>query len=178
MNIVLVGYRCSGKTSVGKLLANELGRDFVDLDALLEQRAGTSIETLVADRGWEHFRELERELIAEVCSKESLIIAPGGGAVVRRENVRLLKEKGFVVWLKVEAPVIRARMTEEEHVGRVRPSLTGSDSLAEIEEVLALRTPLYAQAADMVVDTSDLSAEAVARAIMRRLPMERLGQSR
>jgi shikimate kinase len=176
MNIVLIGYRCSGKTSVGKLLAGELGREFVDLDALLEHQAGTSIESLVGDRGWELFRKLERDLIAEVCRKDGLVIAPGGGAVIQQENVCLLRNNGFVVWLKGEAPILRARMLEEEQAGKVRPSLTGSDSLAEIDEVLALRTPLYHRAADLVVDTSELSAEEVARAIMGKLPVELRGR--
>lgn len=177
MNIVLIGYRCSGKTSVGQLLAGELGREFIDLDALLERHAGTSIESLVADRGWELFRKLEHDLIAEVCRKDGLVIAPGGGAVIQQENVSLLREKGFVVWLKAEAPILRARMFKEEHAGNVRPALTGSDSLTEIEEVLALRTPLYQQAADLVVDTTDLSAEEVARAIIGKLPLQLRGQS-
>jgi len=177
MNIVLIGYRCSGKTSVGKLLAGELGRDFIDLDAILEHHAGTSIQSLVADRGWAFFRKLEHDLVAEVCHKDGLVIAPGGGAVIQQENVSLLKKNGFVVWLKGEAPILRARMLKEEHAGKVRPSLTGSDSLAEIEEVLALRTPLYHQAADLVVDTTDLAAEEVARAIMGKLPVGLRGQS-
>jgi len=177
MNIILIGYRCSGKTSVGKLLASELGREFIDLDALLEHQAGTSIESLVADRGWEFFRKLEHDLVAGVCGKDGLVIAPGGGAVIQQENVSLFREKGFVVWLKAEAPILRARMFKEEHAGNVRPSLTGSDSLTEIEEVLALRTPLYQQAADLVVDTTDLSAKEVARAIMGKLPGELRGQS-
>lgn len=172
MNIVLIGYRCSGKTSAGKLLAGELGREFVDLDALLEHRAGTSIENLVAERGWKFFRKLEHDLIAEVCRKDGLVIAPGGGAVIQPENVCILRGNGFVVWLKGEAPILRARMLKAEHAGKIRPSLTGSDSLAEIEEVLTLRTPLYQQAADLVVDTTDLSAEEVARAIMGKLPVE------
>jgi shikimate kinase len=177
MNIVLIGYRCSGKTSVGKLLAGELGREFVDLDAILEHHAGTSIQSLVADRGWEFFRKFEHDLVAEVCRKDGLVIAPGGGAVMQQENVCLLKKNGFIVWLKGEAPILRSRMLKEEYAGKVRPSLTGVDSPAEIEEVLALRTPLYHQAADLVVDTTDLSVEEVARAIMGKLPVELRGQS-
>jgi shikimate kinase len=172
MNIVLIGYRCSGKTSVGSLLAAELGRELIDLDALLESRAGASIETLVTDRGWEFFRKLEHDLVAEVCRKDGLVIAPGGGVVIQQENVPLLKGNGWVVWLKGEARILRARMLKEEHAGKVRPSLTGSDAPAEIEEVLALRTPLYQQVADLVVDTTDLSVEEVAKAIMGKLPVE------
>jgi shikimate kinase len=178
MNIILIGYRCSGKSNVGKLLAEELGWEFVDLDVVLEHRAGTSIESLVADRGWDFFRKLEHDLIAEVCRKDGLVIAPGGGAVIQQENVCLLRNNGFVVWLKGEAPTLRARMLKEERAGKLRPSLTGSDSLEEIEEVLALRTPLYQQAADLMVDTTELSAEAVARAIVGRLPVGLRGQSR
>jgi shikimate kinase len=170
MNLILIGYRCSGKTSVGEILARKLGRNFVDLDGLLEEEAGRSIQDLVAAEGWERFREMEGSLIASVCHRHGLVIATGGGAVTRAGNVETLKRRGFVVWLKGDAEVLRSRMAVEERSGRIRPTLSGTDPLAEIEEVLAARNPLYQGAADLVVDTTARSLDEVAEEILRNLP--------
>lgn len=170
MNLILIGYRCSGKTSVGKVLARKLGWNFVDLDVLLEEEAGRSIQDLVAAEGWERFREMEGSLIASVCRGGGLVIATGGGAVTRAENVANLKRSGFVVWLKGEAEVLRSRMADEERSGRVRPTLSGVDPRLEIEEVLGARNPLYQGAADLVVDTTARSLDEVAEQILRNLP--------
>jgi shikimate kinase len=170
MNLVLIGYRCSGKTSVGELLAAKLGRDFVDLDRLLEEEAGRPIQELVAAEGWERFREMEGRLVAATCRREGLVIATGGGAVTRAENVENLKRSGFLVWLKGEAKALRSRMAGEERSGRIRPTLSGTDPLTEIEEVLAVRSPLYRGAADLVVDTTARSLGEVAEEILRNLP--------
>jgi shikimate kinase len=92
VNIVLIGYRCSGKTAVGKILAKELGRDFLDMDALIEENARCSIETIISQNGWNHFRGIERGLTEEVSSKDNLVIATGGGIVMDEENVKNLKK--------------------------------------------------------------------------------------
>ncbi|HYA03279.1 MAG TPA: shikimate kinase [Syntrophobacteria bacterium] len=170
MNLVLIGYRCSGKTSVGELLAGRLGLDFVDLDRLLEEEAGRPIQDLVAAEGWDGFRAREGRLIAAACRRGGIVIATGGGAVTRGENVANLKRSGFVVWLKGNAEVLRSRMAGEERSGRVRPALSGPDPLTEIEEVLAARNPLYQGAADLVVDTTARSLDEVAEQILRNLP--------
>jgi shikimate kinase len=170
MNLILIGYRCSGKTSVGELLAGKLGRGFVDLDRLIEEEAGRSIQELVAAEGWDGFREREGRLIAAACRRDGLVIATGGGAVTRTENVENLKRGGFVVWLKGESNVLRSRMAGEERSGRIRPTLSGTDPLTEIEEVLAARDPLYQGAADLVVDTTARSLDEVAEKILMNLP--------
>jgi shikimate kinase len=170
MNLILIGYRCSGKTSVGEILARELGRDFLDLDRMLEEEAGRSIPDLVAAEGWDGFREREGRLIAAACLRDGLVIATGGGAVTRTENVENLKRSGFLVWLKGEAEALRSRMAGEERSGRVRPTLSGTDPLTEIEEVLAARSPLYQGAADLMVDTTAQSLDEIAEEILRNLP--------
>jgi len=176
MNIVLIGYRCSGKTAVGKILARELGRNFLDTDVLIEENAGCSIETVVSRRGWDHFREIEKRLIKEVCRKDNLVIATGGGVVMDEENVKNLKRNGWIVWLNGKAEALKDRMDREQRSGKIRPSLTGADPLEEIKQVLDVRTPLYERTATLVVDTSTLSLREVSALIMKSLPKNHMGR--
>ena len=132
MNIVLIGYRCSGKTATGEILASEMGRDFVDTDALIEDNIGPSIEEIISTRGWRRFREIEKELIEEVSKKDNLVIATGGGVVMDEDNMKNLKENGWIVWLDGQPEILKQRMFKEKSSGKVRPSLTGADPLDEI----------------------------------------------
>jgi shikimate kinase len=175
MNIVLIGYRCSGKTAVGKILTRELGRDFLDMDALIEENAGCSIETIISRKGWDHFREIEKRLVEEVSERDNLIIATGGGVVVDKGNVKNLRKNGWIVWLNGKAEVFKERMDKEQRSGKIRPSLTGADPLEEIKQVLDVRSPLYEQAATLVVDTSTLSLREVAALITKSLPKNHMG---
>jgi shikimate kinase len=170
MNIVLIGYRCTGKTAVGKILARELGRGFLDTDRLVEEETGSSIQGLVSGKGWDHFREREKSLIEEVTEEDNLVIATGGGVVMDKENIDNLKGNGWIVWLKADAAVIKERMGREERSGTVRPSLTGSDPIEEIDRVLSSRASLYGEAADLMVDTSASSPREVADLVMKALP--------
>ena len=170
MNIVLIGYRCSGKTAVGKTLAIELGREFLDTDAVIEENAGRSIETMISTKGWDRFRETENRLVEEVSRRNNLVIATGGGIVMDEENVKNLKQNGWVVWLKGKPEVLRERMAKEQGTGRYRPSLTGADPMEEIKEVLSVRKPFYERAGDLVVDTSSLSIGEAAALIIKNLP--------
>jgi len=170
MNIVLIGYRCSGKTVVGKTLARELGREFLDTDELIEENAGRSIQTMISTKGWDRFRETEKRLVEEVSRRNNLVIATGGGIVMDEENVKNLKQNGWVVWLKGKPEVLKGRMAREQGSGRIRPSLTGADPLEEIKEVLSLREPWYGRAGDLVVDTSSLSINDAAALIIKNLP--------
>jgi shikimate kinase len=170
MNIVLIGYRCSGKTVVGKSLARELHKEFLDTDALIEENAHCSIETMVSTEGWDRFRETEKRLVEEVSRQNNLVIATGGGIVMDEENVKNLKQNGWVVWLEGNPEVLRERMAKEQRSGKVRPSLTGADPLEEIEEVLTVRRPFYERAGDLVVDTSHLSIGDATALIIKNLP--------
>jgi shikimate kinase len=170
MNIVLIGYRCSGKTKVGKILARALDRDFLDTDTLIEKNAGCSIETLISATGWDYFRYMEKVLIEEVSKRDNLVIATGGGVVTDEENVKSLKGNGWIVWLNGKAEVLKERMDREQTLGKIRPSLTGADPLEEIKQVLRVRKPLYEQAGDFVVDTGNLSIEELAATIIKALP--------
>jgi shikimate kinase len=170
MNIVLIGYRCSGKTAIGKILARELGRDFLDTDSLIEGNTGCSIETVISRHGWDHFRVIEKRLVEEVSRGDNLVIATGGGVVMDEENVKNLKENGWIVWLNGKIKVLKERMDKEQGSGKIRPSLTGADPLEEIKHVLEARTPLYEQAANIAVDTTTHSIREVATSIIKTLP--------
>lgn len=170
MNIVLIGYRCSGKTAIGKMLVRELRRGFLDTDSLIEKNTGCSIGMILSRHGWDYFREIEKRLVKGISAGDNLVIATGGGVVMDKENVKNLKQNGWIVWLKGESEVLRARMDNEQKSGKIRPSLTGADPLEEIKQVLEARTPLYEQAANLVVDTTTLSIMEVASSIIKTLP--------
>ena len=167
-NIVLIGYRCSGKSEVGKVLASRLKRDFIDTDTLVEERAGVSIAEYVRLKGWDLFRELERRTIEEIVSRNRLVIATGGGVVLSVENVTRLKESGRLIWLKADPEILKARMVGQQAV-QPRPSLTGKDPLEEIQKVLASRTLLYEQAGDFSIDTGALSIQDVVEALLKKI---------
>jgi shikimate kinase len=169
MNIVLIGYRCTGKTSVGKALSERLGKGFVDTDDYIEKKADRSISDMVAKEGWDFFREKEKEAIREITSSESLIIAPGGGAILYAENVTNLKNNGAVILLETANETILERMRGDEKTKQQRPSLTGKDALEEIEEVLEIRRPYYQEAMDFSVDTTSKSIQEVVEEILQKL---------
>ncbi|MDA8126062.1 MAG: shikimate kinase [Deltaproteobacteria bacterium] len=170
MNIVLMGYRCTGKTSTAKALANLLERPFVDTDALIEERQGRPIPEIVAEKGWPGFRIAETAVILDLAAADGLIIALGGGAVLELANVAALKKNGFFVWLTADPETICARMGKDEATGTTRPSLTGKTSREEIAAVLAVRTPLYQRLAELTIDTTALGPEAVAEQVRAALP--------
>ena len=167
MNIVLVGYRCSGKTTVGKSIAGKTERIFLDTDGMIEDKADCSIEEIISRDGWSRFRNMERGLIRELSSKDNLVIATGGGVVMDEDNMRNLKRSGFIVWLKGSPSVLRDRMEKDRLSGFQRPSLTGQDPLREIERVLEQRKPYYQRAGDLSIDTDLLEAGEVADLIIR-----------
>jgi shikimate kinase len=165
MNIILMGYRCTGKTSAGKRLAERLGFSFYDTDEMVERQTGLPIPRIVAEQGWGAFRQAEREVIRELSGADRGVIALGGGAVLDSRNVETLKGNGFFVWLIAAAKTIAARMGNDEASGSERPSLTQASSIGEIDEVLAEREPLYRRLADLAVDTTEIEADRVAEAI-------------
>lgn len=167
MNIVLIGYRCAGKSSVGQVLARVLGRRFVDTDAAVEASAGAPIEALVAREGWPRFREMERRIIREVCRTRKEVIATGGGTVSDPSNLRHLRKSGWIVWLQADPGELMERMRRDSCK---RPSLTGTDSIEEIRKVLEERSPAYRRACDLRVDTCGRSVKEVAEGIIKNMP--------
>ena len=129
--IFLIGGRATGKSTLGKLIAERLQIDFVDMDKLVEKRAGQTIREIVEQGGWQAFRQQEHALLAELCGTNDLIVATGGGAVVHQDLWPQIKNKSLVVWLKADSNTIRTRLTHDIKSQSQRPSLTGDDIIAE-----------------------------------------------
>ncbi len=167
MNIVLIGYRGTGKSTVGKVLARRLGWTLVSTDAEIVTREGRSIPDIVAQRGWDYFRDVESAICEEVGGRDRLIIDTGGGAILRDGNVQALRRNGRLFWLTAEVSTIVRRIGGDTQ----RPSLTGTKSFTEeIEEVLAQRVPKYREAADYTIDTDGRNVDTIAERVLALLP--------
>jgi shikimate kinase len=164
--VILIGYRGTGKSTVGRLVASRLGWDFADADEYLESAAGRSIAEVFASEGEAGFRDRESAVLSQLCGRDRLVIATGGGAVLRPANRTLLRSAGFVAWLTASPAVLWDRLRADPASGRRRPNLTPAGGLDEVRTLLAARTPLYAALADFVCDTETLSPHAAADAIL------------
>ena len=152
-NLFLIGYRCTGKSSVGKLLTAKLDWPFIDTDSLVVSENGMSIREIVISRGWEAFRRLEHTVLKQVCTVDRRVVATGGGIVLDADNVKLMKKSGRIIWLRASPETIKVRMVQDQASEAYRPALSSTDSISEIEETLAERAPLYRHAMDFSVDT-------------------------
>ena len=178
MNIILIGYRCSGKTAVGKILAQKLKRQFVDLDEAIEAQTGSDIKLLVSRKGWGYFRQAERQMIENLTRRDGLVLATGGGVIMDPLNVKDLKTNGLLIYLEADAKVLTQRMQRDQISGNIRPALTDADNpVKEIEAVLKERTPFYLAAGDFIINTSDRSPEEAVQAIMDHAKMEPFKQA-
>jgi shikimate kinase len=163
MNIVLMGYRGTGKSTVGRLLALRLGRELASTDAEIVKRAQHSIPEIVAQKGWEHFRDLESDICREFASRDQLVIDTGGGAILRVQNVEALKKNGTLFWLTASIETIAKRIGSNNQ----RPSLTGTKSFVdEIQDVLRERMPKYQAAADHSIATDNRSVNQLVETIL------------
>lgn len=174
MNLVLIGYRAAGKTTVGRRLSASLRKVFVDTDEVIEERHGTHIGEIVEFYGWDYFRALERRVILEISKHDDLVIAAGGGAVLDLGNVKDLGRNGFIIWLKADIQVLLERMAKDRRTATGRPSLTGKGALEELKEVLAQREGFYEKVSEVQVDTSALQVEGVVEAVLSILNGNRM----
>jgi shikimate kinase len=155
VNVILTGLRGTGKSSVGKVLAQRLSFMFVDTDTCIEELAGSRIAAIVAQHGWEHFRALERQVVTRVAATDRHVVAAGGGTLIDEENARLLKTRGVVVLLVCDLSILQHRLA----LGSNRPSLTGQGSAAvELAQVWEARQARYYAVADVTYDVSTESA--------------------
>ncbi|MFH0731092.1 MAG: shikimate kinase [Pseudomonadota bacterium] len=161
MNIFLIGYRCTGKSTVGRGVAEKLNWKFVDADAELVSDQGCSIAQIVTQCGWEAFRRIEKSVLARLCESDNQIIATGGGVVLDGENVRCMKKNGPVIWLRASAETIYNRMTRDENTIASRPALTDKKTWDEILDTISERQPLYEAAMSGFVETDGKTVEAV-----------------
>ncbi|HET7909493.1 MAG TPA: shikimate kinase [Nitrospira sp.] len=166
MNVVLIGYRGTGKSTVGKLVAARLGWPIVSTDQEIVRRAGLSIPDIVAAHGWDYFRDLESAVCQDLAGRDNLVIDTGGGAILREKNVDVLKHNGRLIWLTASVETIAARIGSDGQ----RPSLTGTKShVEEIRDVLTERLPRYQAAADVTIATDNRSIDELATTIMHNL---------
>lgn len=166
MNVVLIGYRGTGKSSVGKILAARLGRILLSTDVEVVKLAGQPVPAIVERHGWEYFRDLESKVCQDLAGQNGLIIDTGGGAILRSQNVDVLKQTGKLFWLTASVETIAKRIGSDTQ----RPSLTGTKSfIDEIHDVLQDRLPKYQAAADDVIETEGRALSQVADEILARL---------
>ena len=161
MNIVLTGFMGTGKSFVGKTLARKLGWDFYDTDEMIEKDVGMSIADIFARKGEPHFRDLETKAIRLLAVLDKAVIACGGGAVLRRENMEELKKKGVIVCLTASPE----KIYERTKTVRSRPLLDVSDPVAKIKELLDFRKEYY-NCCHLIVDTTDLTVAQITEKIL------------
>ncbi len=166
MNIVLIGYRGTGKTTVGRALAEKLKRPFYDADVFLEGKLATTIAEMVAKEGWHFFRQKEKEIIRELSAKKDSVIATGGGAVMDRENVGFLKKNGFFILLTADIDTMVKRILGDVSSTVKRPELLDGDIYRETKTLIEQRMPIYKQVAHFSIDTTKLSVEKVTEKIL------------
>lgn len=166
MNIVLIGMRGSGKTTVAKLLSKRLGKAMIEMDEMIVEKMGLTIPEVVEKYGWNYFRDKETEIVEEVIKKDNIIVSTGGGVITRVRNVELLKKNGIVFFLKVNIDTLLKRIGDDPN----RPSLTGKKSRRkDMEEVLKQRETQYYSAADCIIDTEKNNAVGVTDIILSKL---------
>ncbi|MBW1965591.1 MAG: shikimate kinase, partial [Deltaproteobacteria bacterium] len=164
MNIVLIGYRGTGKSVVGELLAARLRMQCIGMDTEIVKRAGMSIPEIVEKYGWEKFRDIESEEAREVSGFDNVVIDTGGGVIERPKNIEALKINSRIFWLKASVDEIVSRI----HGDTERPALTaGKTFTEEVTEVLERRIPKYKSAAKYEIDTDELTPEQVADRIIK-----------
>jgi len=165
-NIALIGFMGTGKTAVGKVLAEKLGKEFIELDQLIEQRAGKSIPEIFKEDGEIAFRQLEIEATKEVAERTNSVIACGGGVVLNKINIDRLRETSIIVFLRASPATILKRTSTSDNK---RPLLNATDRALRIRELLRYRRPFYQRAADITIDTTKRPIEAVVQEIIKRL---------
>jgi shikimate kinase len=166
LNIFLIGFRGTGKTTIGKIISRMLDREFIDADEYLEQKEGKTVKDIFDEGGEKLFREMESRVIAELCLLDNKIIATGGGVILREENVKKLKKNGVLILLTADVDTIYKRIYRDKLTQQKRPSLTDRNGYQEIEYLLEYRNPFYDKAADFVLNTDSMSVNDAARRIV------------
>ena len=164
-NIFLVGLMGAGKSTIGRQLARELGKQFRDSDSEIEQRTGVSIDVIFDIEGEQGFRRRETRMLQELVEERGIVLATGGGAILASDNRQLLRDNGLVIYLKASAEHLAGRVK----LDRRRPLLQTGDKLAKIRELMTQREPVYQQLADVVVETNNRSIPRIVREISKMI---------
>ncbi len=165
-NIILVGFMGTGKTVTGRVLAEQTGLELVDMDSIIEKRAGKAISDIFASEGEAVFRAMERELAQELAQRDGLIISTGGGIVLNPDNISDFEKTGLVVCLKASPEIIFQRVEKDT----TRPLLAG-DKKTQITSILKMRQPLY-DAIEHGIDTDGRTTEETAKPILELYALE------
>jgi len=163
VNIILTGFMGSGKTAVGKRLAKRLGYTFLDTDLLIEEKTGKSISDIFSKDGEDYFRDIETLILTELTGINDHVIATGGGIVTRKENIRRLRELGFIIWLKASPETIFKRVSTKTH----RPLLKVDNPLEQIKRLMSQREQSYSEA-DLTIDTDGYEVDDIVNIIINK----------
>ncbi len=168
--ILLMGYRATGKTTCGRLLASSLGWDFIDMDEELKKRMGKEISEIVREKGWDYFRAKERLLLKEILfdsDNKRLVVSTGGGVVLHKDILLDLPGDILAVWLRARLETIQRRMAKDSSTTHMRPALTDqADPINEVIEVLREREPLYREFCHIAIDVDDLNPAQISERIL------------
>lgn len=167
MNIALIGFRGTGKTTIAKLLARKLDKKLISTDYEIEKKTKTAISKFVKKHGWDKFREVETDVVEDVSNLDECIFDTGGGIVMRNENITNLKKNALIILLEADVKTITGRLKNSK-----RPALTKRNYIDEVKEVLQEREPRYKRAADYTIDTSRLKPEDACDLIVHYVQME------
>jgi len=169
MNLFLIGYRCTGKTTIGKAIAAAIEWSFVDADTLLVRECGKPIKEIVDTEGWDAFRRMERSTLKQICTADRQIVATGGGVVLDKANIKAMKTSGMVIWLGATAETIQKIMLHDKNTGNFRPALTDKGRMEEIEDLLLKRNPYYKSAGDFSIHTDNVPINEITQTIIDKL---------
>lgn len=167
-NIALVGFMGTGKTTVGNVLAARLGKEFIETDAMVERKTGKKIAQIFAEKGEPFFRDLETEAVKEAAARTNVVIACGGGVVLNPASIDRLKQNGIVVLLEASQSEVLKRTAGDTG----RPLLTEDDRSDKVRKLMDYRKPFYTRAADITIDTTDRSIDAIVDEILERVKYE------
>ena len=169
MNLFLIGCRCTGKTTIGKSVAETIDWSFVDADNMLVEEYGKQIKDIVETEGWEAFRRRERSMLKRICTKKRQVVATGGGVVLDAGNVWAMHASGIIVGLGATAETIRKRMLQDINTANFRPALTAKGLIEEIKDVLSKRKPHYEGVSDFFIHTDGIPVVAITQTIIQKI---------
>lgn len=165
-NISIIGFMASGKSTIGKALADRLSYSFVDTDELIEEKEGRTIKSMFETDGEGYFRDAESTAVEEVCAMEGLVVSTGGGAILRTQNVQMLRQSSTVVWLRANRETILENLRRSEDV---RPLMKKGDQEIKVDNMLFERAPKYQNAAHVIVDVDGKNVEDIVFEILFNL---------
>lgn len=164
-NLFLIGFMGCGKSTVASHLLKEYGMDIIEMDQELVERVGMTIPEMFETYGEEYFRNEETKLLTECGQKSNIVVSCGGGAVLRKQNMNIMKSSGFVVWLTANPSTILERVGKDEN----RPLLKGNKNISSVQKMLEKRIPCYEKAADILVETDGRTVEDICKEIIEKV---------